>query len=163
MCYRNCKYRFQIYLSSVTTDYSKDCISWLLDGTGSAGEFYTRWSKNGLFESSLPKFYLSVQKWGRIAKGRETKFCPAAKTDKAANTKLSTNNKEIWHAPLCPASFQPVPKFLSNSHVGKEEEINTTDWNGPFCQPPHFRTTKWKLNSSDSKPVRRTPVKRKKW
>lgn len=33
----------------------------------------------------------------------------------------------------------------------------------PLCQPPHFSTTKWKLNSPGSKQCQRTPVKRKTW
>lgn len=39
-----------------TIDCNKVCFSWLLDGTGSSGDFHICWSKYGLFQSSPHKF-----------------------------------------------------------------------------------------------------------
>lgn len=51
---------------SVLVDYNKDCTSWLLDRTGSAGDFYIRWSKNGLFKSSPHKFPHAFKNEGTV-------------------------------------------------------------------------------------------------
>ena len=52
-------------VTSEPVDYDKDC-TWLLDRTGSAGDFYIRWSKNRLFKSSLHKFLRAFKNEGTV-------------------------------------------------------------------------------------------------